>query len=330
MVGGAIRRGVEAPGHVVAAAADRRGAGRGDGEMTLLGALRRLRLAPSGLGLRDAALDGDVETGLAGGANHEGRVGRHRDRSAAARLHLLAGAQARQDQRRPAGVGRRRHPGVDPVIGRRHHAMPVERGSDAPGAVAAGGKERRNHQDQHQRAQRIRVARGDMRDGWPAFSDGAARKRALQMRAPQRDARTDRRPPAPCGRRSRWPADAAAGCCGRAGAGLRSRRPAKLGAAARSPPPRARRKRTRRWRGRAAAAIPKGRARTARGTGRPRSQATPAPATAAPTASEAGRARAPRQHGCRGVERRAGRAGCRRSASLKAAPERRICPFQAP
>ena len=35
--------------------------------------------------------------------------------------------RGRQDDRRLAGVERRRHPGIDPDIGRRQHAVPVER-----------------------------------------------------------------------------------------------------------------------------------------------------------------------------------------------------------
>ena len=47
---------------------------------------------------------------------------------ATARCGLLVGR--RQDDRRLAGIDRRRHPGVDPDIGRRQHAVPVERRRD--------------------------------------------------------------------------------------------------------------------------------------------------------------------------------------------------------
>ena len=184
------------------------GAGRGDGEVALLGALGRLRLG-FGLGLGDAAFDGDVEPGLAGGAHHQGRAGRHRHRAAGARLRLLAGTQARQDQRRPAGVGRRRDPGVDPEIGRRHHAVPVERRGDALGALAAGGKERRDHQDEHQPAQRVRIARGDLRHR----RAGLQRVGRRAARAPDARARARPRTESPASGAMRS-AIAVAGRCG--------------------------------------------------------------------------------------------------------------------
>ena len=47
---------------------------------------------------------------------------------AGARGFLVGG---RQDDRRLAGIDRRRHPGIDPDIGRRQHAVPVEGRGDA-------------------------------------------------------------------------------------------------------------------------------------------------------------------------------------------------------
>ena len=207
---------------------------------------------------------------------------------------VLAGTQARQDQRRPAGVGRRRHPGVDPEIRRRHHAVPVERRGDALASV----RRRRRRTSRRPEPPPARAAHKDrarrLRARLAGLERRAARKRALHMRAPQRDARTDRWPPAPCGRRSRSP-----GRCGSRLSRSSRRRPSTasasaLGTAARSPPRQHEEHEQRRSRGRAAAATARGRARTARGTARPRSQSTPAPATAVPTADRtAERARAP-------------------------------------
>ena len=56
-------------------------------------------------------------------------------------LRGFARAQAGQHDRRAAGIDRRRDPGIDAEIGRRHHALPVEGGGDALDAFAAGGKE---------------------------------------------------------------------------------------------------------------------------------------------------------------------------------------------
>ena len=105
-----------------------------------------------------------------------GRVGAHR----------FARAQARQDHRRTAGIMRRRDPGIDAVIRRRHHALPVEGGGDARDAIAAGGEEGRDQQHEHQRAQRHRIARGELRHrpAGPELAGGG--ERALDMRAPQR------------------------------------------------------------------------------------------------------------------------------------------------
>ena len=76
-----------------------------------------------------------------------------------------------------------------------------------------GGKERRDHQEQHQPAQRIRIARGNLRHRRAGLERaGAHAARAPDARATARR-RTGRRPRAPCGRRSPWPAGAAAGCC---------------------------------------------------------------------------------------------------------------------
>ena len=65
---------------------------------------------------------------------------------------------AGKNDRRLAGIGGRRDPGVDAEIRRQHHALPVERRGDALPAFAAGGEEGGDAGDQNQAAQRIGVA----------------------------------------------------------------------------------------------------------------------------------------------------------------------------
>ena len=95
------------------------------------------------------------------------------------RRRRLAGMNAGQHDRRLAGIGRRRHPGVDAEIRRQHHALPIERRRDAFPAFAAGGEKSRDAGEQHQRAQRIRVAPGDARRRLAGFE----RARRLPTRA---------------------------------------------------------------------------------------------------------------------------------------------------
>ncbi len=133
--------------------------------------------------------------------------------AAPGRSARLAGAQARQDHRRRAGIGRRRHPGIDAEIRDRHHALPVERRGDALDALAAGGEERRARAA----SGRARAARTGSRAhsrgcGKPALKRARGTQRAFDMGAPQRE-----RPRiALGGRRSRrpWrsPADARGRC----------------------------------------------------------------------------------------------------------------------
>ena len=180
----AVRDRGEAPHQIVAAAAHGRAAVVGDGVAKLLRAGRRLRPRVAALQLGNATRDGDVDIGLAGRAHHQRRAGG--DGNGGEIAHRLAGTQPRQNLRRPAGVGRRRHPRVDAEVGRRHHALPVERRGDALGALAAGGEEGRDHEDEHQRAQRIRIARRKLWQRRSGAQGAGGAQRALHVGAPQR------------------------------------------------------------------------------------------------------------------------------------------------
>ena len=99
----------------------------------------------------------------------------------------LAGPQPGQDHRRTRGIGRRRHPGVEPEVRRNHHALPVEGRGDTAPALATGGDEGRHNEDDDQRAQRHRVAQVETRRR-PAGPELLRREqRPFDMGAPQRD-----------------------------------------------------------------------------------------------------------------------------------------------
>ena len=101
----------------------------------------------------------------------------------------------RQDDRRLAGIDRRRHPGIDPDIGRRQHPVPVEGGSDPHRALVAGGDKGRHHHHHDQRAQRpgiVNVSRGDGRP---------ARMRLIEASVRSRWPATAPAPPGPCRQR---------------------------------------------------------------------------------------------------------------------------------
>ena len=92
----------------------------------------------------------------------------------------------RQDDRRLAGIERRRHPGIDPDIGRRQHAVPVERRRGAQHALVAGGDIGRDHQHRDQRAQRPGIVDRQPRRR-QAGADALDRCQcALALRLPQR------------------------------------------------------------------------------------------------------------------------------------------------
>ena len=122
-------------------------------------------------------------------ADHEGAACRHRERGGG--LHRLARPQPLQDHRRPAGIGRRAHPGVDAEIGRHHHALPIEGRSDALDAFTAGGDEGRDDQHRHESPHRERVAPRQPGRRAPGPERLGRTQRPLHMGAPQRDRKTN-------------------------------------------------------------------------------------------------------------------------------------------
>ena len=86
-------------------------------------------------------------------------------------LHRLARPQALQDHRRLSGIGGRADPGVDAEIGRQHHALPIECGSEALSCV-------------HRRLQRTSQP--------PAPPPGRARRRDRAARAAASVSRLER------------------------------------------------------------------------------------------------------------------------------------------
>ena len=94
---------------------------------------------------------------------------------------------AGQDQRRLAGIGRRNDPGIDPEIRRQYDTVPVERGSDAFPALAAGGKEGGDAGDENQRAQRVRIVPRHPRRRPTGLQRPRGVERALDMGIPQRE-----------------------------------------------------------------------------------------------------------------------------------------------
>ena len=151
-----VGNGVERPDQIVAGAAQRRRAGRRDREAMLLGAGRRA--GTSSVAGVTPPVPATSRSTLPVERTISVESDRHRDRTFGLQRRGLAGMDARQHDRRPAGIGRRRHPGIDAEIRRQHHALPVERRRDPLPALAAGGKESRDAGDQHQRAQRIGIA----------------------------------------------------------------------------------------------------------------------------------------------------------------------------
>ena len=127
----------------------------------------------------------------------------------------------RQDDRRLAGIERRRHPGIDPDIGRRQHAVPVERRRGAHHALVARGDIGRHHHHHDQRAQRPGIVDRKPRRR-QAGADALDRcQRALALRLPQRQ--RDRILRRPAYRSARSPGDGGCRCRGRAGSSASSR-----------------------------------------------------------------------------------------------------------
>jgi hypothetical protein len=146
-----VGNGIERPGQIVAGAAQRRGAGRRDLEPVLLRAGRRMHGI---LSRGHAAFAGNIEIEFAGGAHHKRAADRNGNRLAGLTglPRRIAGMHAGKNERRPAGIGRRGDPRVDPEIRRRHHALPIERRRNALPVFAAGGDEGGDASDQHEAA----------------------------------------------------------------------------------------------------------------------------------------------------------------------------------
>ena len=144
--------------------------------------------------------------------------------ASAARLMRLAGAQARQDHRRPAGIGRRRHPGIDrgnwPAC-----TTPCQSNAAATRLTRSppAAKKVATTRTAPARAARYGSRSGERGRGVPAFSARAARSARSTWARQSATATLDRRfAGAMLVGDARWPAGAAGRCRGRAGAGRRS------------------------------------------------------------------------------------------------------------
>ena len=120
-----------------------------DREVPLVGAFRRL-LSRRGFG--DAAARHDIERTAARAHDQRApRRNRQWSRLGERCAFLVCG---RQDDRRLTGIERRGDPGIDPDIGRRQHAVPIERRNDAHRPFVARGEIGRHQHHQDQRTQR--------------------------------------------------------------------------------------------------------------------------------------------------------------------------------
>ncbi len=158
-----------------------------DREALFVGSLGRLRGRRR---LRDASAADHVQRAAAG-AHDQHASRRHRQRTAHGSVRRQRGVlvRRRQDDRRLAGVERRRHPGVDPDIGRRQHAVPVEGGRDARGALVTRGNKGRHHHHDDERAQCPWIVdrQSRRRQAGPDPLDGGQRPLALRLPQRQRD-----------------------------------------------------------------------------------------------------------------------------------------------
>ncbi len=254
-----------------------RGAVAGNGEMPLVGALGRL-LGRRGFG--DAAADDHIERAAAR-AHDQRAAGRDRQRPGSGRRGFLV--RRRQDDRRLAGIERRRHPGIDPDIGRRQHAVPVERRGDPHRALVARGDIGRDHHHRDQRAQRPGIVDREPRRR-QAGADALDRcQRALALRLPQRQRDRILRGQRIGERGRRAMADA--GAAVEPAEAVLAARPAEPRAAETAPPARRARTGQARWRAPQTAAPATIRPRTPPETARQRSGAGPDAASFAPTRS---------------------------------------------
>ena len=230
------------------------------------------------------------------------------DTAATAVWRRLARPQARQDHRRLAGIGRRRHPGIDAEI-RRHAPRPASR---TPRRCAARARRRRQRRSRPPGSAPARAARYGSRSGEPRRRPPGLERlapRAARARHGRATARsdTDRRSPV-----ASSSAIAVAGRCGRPllrssrrSAVVRAREAARTAAERDGRRGEHEEDEQRRWRARSAAATARARARRRRGTARPRSRPRRAPATAAPTECvQRARVKRARQQGVGDLRRR--------------------------
>ena len=152
----------------------------GDGEMPFVGALRSFR---GRLDFRDAAARKHIER-AARGADDQRGAGRHRQGSGRGKRAFLV--RGRQDDRRLCCIDRRRDPGIDPDIGRRQYAVPVERSRGAQSALIAGGDIGREQHHRDQRAQRPGIVDRQPRRRQAGANPLDGGERPLALRLPQR------------------------------------------------------------------------------------------------------------------------------------------------
>ena len=137
----------------------------------------------AGSRLGHSAADDDVERAAAR-AHDQRAAGWHSQRPRRRKCGLLV--RRRQDDRRPSGIKRRRHPGIDPDIVGRKHPVPVEGGGDANPSFVSGRNIGRNHQHDDQRTKRPGIMNRKPRRR-QAGADALDRsQRAFALRLPQR------------------------------------------------------------------------------------------------------------------------------------------------
>ena len=152
-----------------------------DGKMLLIGALGRL-LGRHRFG--HAAAGHDIE-GAAARAHDQRAACRDRQRPCGGDSGFLV--RRRQNDRWLAGIKRRCHPCIDPDIGRRQHAIPVEGGCDPHPAFVARGNIGGDHHHHDQCAQRPGIVDRQPRRR-QAGADALDRcQGALTLRLPKRE-----------------------------------------------------------------------------------------------------------------------------------------------
>ena len=99
----------------------------------------------------------------------------------------FAGMNAGENDRRLAGIRRRRDPGIDAEVCRQHDALPVESRRHALPALAAGGNEGGDDGNEHEAAHRIRIAHRQPRRRPSGLEGTRGGKRSRHMGLPQRE-----------------------------------------------------------------------------------------------------------------------------------------------